>query len=355
MKIIAHITNFYAGADDRMAINTENLLSHMDSLALTEMEWDVSNQMEDIKHSNLRSDGQVSYLLAKGTTGAQDQLHQFRNFLQGDLNHQMTQSSVVGSSCPTTTLVNSASAPMHNSTTYCSNPHHKSISRASVESLGECDVNAQPMTQLDKLPPSHSSSKYTSRPLADQLVFAAKASSSALDRQLEVEQYDFSKDQRSTVPTECKTTEDNLPLDDKSTKGKACLGDVTDVQSQAPLSENPSSDVKLGPSKPEKQEKVASTKAVSAPRKKSYDPDLFFKVNGKLYQRLGKIGSGGSSEVHKVISSDCKIYALKRIKLKGRDYATAYGFCQEIEYLNKLKGKNNIIQLIDYEVRTLHP
>ncbi|CAF2065471.1 unnamed protein product [Brassica napus] len=63
-----------------------------------------------------------------------------------------------------------------------------------------------------------------------------------------------------------------------------------------------------------------------------------------------QIGSGGSSEVHKVISSDCTIYALKKIKLKGRDYATAYGFCQEIGYLKKLKGKTNIIQLIDYEV-----
>ncbi|OQU91129.1 hypothetical protein SORBI_3001G122100 [Sorghum bicolor] len=84
--------------------------------------------------------------------------------------------------------------------------------------------------------------------------------------------------------------------------------------------------------------------------KKNYDPNVFFKVNGKLYQKLGKIGSGGSSEVHKVISSDCIIYALKKIKLRGRDYPTAYGFCQEIEYLNKLKGKSNIIQMIDYEV-----
>ncbi|TVU45476.1 hypothetical protein EJB05_04965 [Eragrostis curvula] len=84
--------------------------------------------------------------------------------------------------------------------------------------------------------------------------------------------------------------------------------------------------------------------------KKSYDPNVFFKVNGKLYQKLGKIGSGGSSEVHKVISAECVIYALKKIKLRGRDYPTAYGFCQEIEYLNKLKGKSNIIQLIDYEV-----
>jgi Protein kinase domain len=85
-------------------------------------------------------------------------------------------------------------------------------------------------------------------------------------------------------------------------------------------------------------------------KKKGYDPDVFFKVNGKLYQKLGKIGSGGSSEVHKVISTDCTIYALKKIKLKGRDYPTALGFCQEIEYLNRLKGKSNIIQLIDYEV-----
>lgn len=92
------------------------------------------------------------------------------------------------------------------------------------------------------------------------------------------------------------------------------------------------------------------TKGEKERHKKNYDPNVFFKVNGKLYQKLGKIGSGGSSEVHKVISSDCIIYALKKIKLRGRDYPTAYGFCQEIEYLNKLKGKSNIIQMIDYEV-----
>ncbi|KAG1330695.1 3-phosphoinositide-dependent protein kinase B [Cocos nucifera] len=118
--------------------------------------------------------------------------------------------------------------------------------------------------------------------------------------------------------------------------------DANHLQSQALPARNPSSNMDLGPSRSSKVEK--------APHKKKYDPDVFFKVNGKLYQKLGKIGSGGSSEVHKVISSDCTIYALKRIKLKGRDYSTAYGFCQEIEYLNKLKGKKNIIQLIDFEV-----
>lgn len=120
---------------------------------------------------------------------------------------------------------------------------------------------------------------------------------------------------------------ENIPDDCKETK-------QVSIPSQAPP--NGKGD--------KKREKEKTSK------KKGYDPDVFFKVNGKLYQKLGKIGSGGSSEVHKVISIDCTIYALKKIKLKGRDYPTALGFCQEIEYLNRLKGKSNIIQLIDYEV-----
>ncbi|KAH0876128.1 hypothetical protein HID58_073490, partial [Brassica napus] len=97
-----------------------------------------------------------------------------------------------------------------------------------------------------------------------------------------------------------------------------------DVTAKPTLPDELLTSVSSQPQKPDKQEKVASSKGTS--------------------------GSGGSSEVHKVISSDCTIYALKKIKLKGRDYATAYGFCQEIGYLKKLKGKTNIIQLIDYEV-----
>ncbi|KAL8125181.1 hypothetical protein AgCh_012746 [Apium graveolens] len=316
-----------------------------DTARAQEMDWDVSNQMEafsavsqDIKHNNVRSDVQFSYMLPKGTIGAQDQLHQFRNFLQGDLNHNMTHSSAVGSSCPTTTLVNSASAPIRNSTTYCSYPPQKNGSSIHVESFGELNMSVKPATRNSGLSAD-----------IDQLAAASKPSCSVVDKYLDVKGYKCSKDQSLAILKESETTKDDLPPHNKSNKEKACIGDVTDVQSQAPLSEYPS-DVKFGSSKPEIQEKVAKSKAAPAPRKKSHDPELFFKVNGKLYQRLGKIGSGGSSEVHKVISSDCKIYALKRIKLKGRDYATAYGFCQEIGYLNKLKGKNHIIQLIDFEV-----
>ncbi|XP_064969121.1 serine/threonine-protein kinase MPS1-like isoform X2 [Musa acuminata AAA Group] len=138
----------------------------------------------------------------------------------------------------------------------------------------------------------------------------------------------------------------------ENVKDKGACGDAICFPSQVlPTSNPPSSNIDVGASQSNKVEKSL--------RKKKYDPNVFFKVNGKLYQKLGKIGSGGSSEVHKVISSDCTIHALKKIKLKGRDYPTAYGFCQEIEYLKKLKGKSNIIQLIDYEqmleaVSTIH-
>nr|CAD1832717.1 unnamed protein product [Ananas comosus var. bracteatus] len=99
-----------------------------------------------------------------------------------------------------------------------------------------------------------------------------------------------------------------------------------------------------------KERAVAGSNASSLPSQIRSTSNPSSSLEQGSIQKLGKIGSGGSSEVHKVISSDCMIYALKKIKLKGRDYPTAYGFCQEIEYLNKLKGKSNIIQLIDYEV-----
>ena len=45
-----------------------------------------------------------------------------------------------------------------------------------------------------------------------------------------------------------------------------------------------------------------------------------------------------------------KIYALKRIRLAGRDREAAAGFIDEIALLNRLRGNANIIQLFDAEV-----
>jgi serine/threonine-protein kinase TTK/MPS1 len=45
-----------------------------------------------------------------------------------------------------------------------------------------------------------------------------------------------------------------------------------------------------------------------------------------------------------------KIFALKRIKLTGRDAEAASGFIDEISLLQRLRAKSNIIQLVDAEV-----
>ncbi|XP_016569991.1 serine/threonine-protein kinase MPS1 isoform X2 [Capsicum annuum] len=281
-----------------------------------EMDWDVGNQMEAVtaasqvlRDQNIQTtvvDGNGnSSLLANRTLGVADQIHQFRNFLRNELSHPVTQASVVGSTCSATTLINSTSAPMLSSTTYCPQSH---LVSDSIESLGEVP-------------------------------------SSTTETDSEVKRPNMGVGPKNSMLIKGDMPKDTSPCEDNSAKECA-----TDIQSQAPLTKVSSSNMKFEPSKSEKQEKSVGSKAAASSRKKGYDPDIFFKVNGKLYQRLGKIGSGGSSEVHKVIASDCSIYALKKIKLKGRDYATAYGFCQEIEYLKKLKGKNNIIQLIDYEV-----
>ncbi|XP_062097577.1 serine/threonine-protein kinase MPS1 isoform X8 [Humulus lupulus] len=271
-----------------------------------------------------------------------------------EMKHQNTEcditsrSDVAGPSCATTTSVHSASAPIANQTTFCSRVHCDS--HAALEPMGDLNVNSHPATQGKIMQQSNPCLKDNSRALNDQIAIAAQSSTSAVDTQMESKEYEISKVQQGRVLKESGSAGDSSLLDDRPDEGKQLTAGAIDFQSHITSSKSLSSNVKSEHSKSDKQDRVAGAKGASVHRKRNYDPDLFFKVNGKLYQRLGKIGSGGSSEVHKVISSDCTIYALKKIKLKGRDYATAFGFCQEIEYLNRLKGKHNIIQLIDFEV-----
>lgn len=335
-----------------MATGLEDLLSHLDSLAFTEMEWDGSNQTEAptalshrsqhqiIQSEEVDPEGRISSSLARNL-GVTDQLHQFGNFIQNDMSQPMTQSSVVGMSCPTTTLINPGSAPNLNSTTYCSQTHQTSRSKLGLDSMGDMEIKFQPVQP--ELLPSDPPAKCNSTVLSHQAATAAHVSIRMPEANLEAKNCIVPNEKESIVPKES----------DNSRNSTSAAEDHIAVHPEPPSSKVQALDVKLEPDKSGKPEKVGG-KATSGSRKKSYDVDLFFKVNGKLYQRLGKIGSGGSSEVHKVISSDCTIYALKKIKLKGRDYGTAYGFCQEIEYLNKLKGKKNIIQLVDYEVSYLY-
>ncbi|KAL4539201.1 hypothetical protein Ndes2526B_g02541 [Nannochloris sp. 'desiccata'] len=76
-------------------------------------------------------------------------------------------------------------------------------------------------------------------------------------------------------------------------------------------------------------------------------------VRNIRYTKLECVGRGGSSKVYKVMAPNKKIFALKRIRLNGCDTEAASGFLDEITLLTKLRGKSNIIQLIDSEVHKL--
>ncbi|KAK9111639.1 hypothetical protein Scep_019158 [Stephania cephalantha] len=364
-------------AYERMATRMDDLPSHLSSLALTEMEWNGSNRMEtsavsyqdpkqhdfhlmDASDVSLKSDGGVSTLLAKRKNIlGQDQNPKFPAILAKEIGHPITQSSFASSSCATTTSVHSKSAPLLNYTTFSSRPSQESSSHMEIEPLEERNVNREHANQREQPQPSYSASQCTSAMSTYQSAAATQVSISSIEIGSGLRSHGLSSEQQGAEPKEsgglevAPANQAKAPLTiskDKSTKAEGCPVDIASAQSQAPVTKSTFSDVKMESSNSNKSEKAGTSKGAPASRKKNYDPDLFFKVNGKLYQKLGKIGTGGSSEVYKVISADCTIYALKKIKLKGRDYSTAYGFCQEIEYLTRLKGKNNVIQLIDYEV-----
>ncbi|XP_021855720.1 serine/threonine-protein kinase MPS1 isoform X2 [Spinacia oleracea] len=315
-----------------------------------EMEWEAVNQAEssnaiskELKQPiSVRADADGvsradggSSVPAVGISSLQNQLHHLRNFLHTDVSQPMTQSSVVGLSCATTTSVHATSAPRLSSTTHFSCPHHDSLAPGS---LADASLKTQNIALGDGMRQAISTSVIDSGADSDRALSGAQASSFESNALIEAKEIkERNMVQQSQVLANPSRTEG------PSIKEKGQGPDTANIPPPCSSSKDLTSTANLEPPKPEKHEKAPS-------RKKGYDPDHFFKVNGKLYQRLGKIGSGGSSEVHKVISSDCTIYALKKIRLKGRDYATAYGFCQEILYLKKLKGNDNIIQLVDFEV-----
>uniref|UniRef100_A0A7N0VAH8 Protein kinase domain-containing protein n=1 Tax=Kalanchoe fedtschenkoi TaxID=63787 RepID=A0A7N0VAH8_KALFE len=315
------------------ATGLSSLSPPIDALASVDIKMMETNQVEaSTVISQDVNQGLVSFKTDKRIAGNRDPSYIFGNFL----NHPTTQSSVIGSSCATT-LGNSTSAPMITSTTCCSQINRDGNSHAAESS----NVNCQVVGCKDAAQPPRSSSKWNGGISANQDAYST-SNASALETRVVEKGSSLINEQlvRADVPK-------NGTGGDKSVKWKGTNADVTDIQNHAPSAKTSTTDLNPNYEKPETS---ATDKRVPAPRKRNSNSDAFFKVNGRQYQKLGRIGTGGSSEVHKVISADCSIYALKKIRLKGRDYATAFGFCQEILYLNKLKGKSNIIQLIDFEV-----
>ncbi|XP_020528894.1 uncharacterized protein LOC18423230 isoform X2 [Amborella trichopoda] len=351
--------DFSQRADERMATNTgmENLTSYMNSLALTENGSTVTTQAgpsaiagRDLKQQVLHSVEPrpvVDGLLPRRCTDPQTQ--PFMAFVGKEAINPFTLSSVAGSSCTslsalvntTATSVQCTSAPLASSTYHpCS---YGKISDACIEvdQLEMHDGNRRAPI------PAMKCANNEGNPLI-------KLASTCAHKASDIQEHIQAKVQ-SSLQKESVVAGDGAKASHVSFPGREVLqpkdaGTPKDTHTQLPHSKGSSSNVNTEPSHSNNPKKAASNKDSSGPRERHHNSHDFFEVNGKLYQKLGKIGSGGSSEVHKVITSDCTIYALKKIKLKGRDYATAYGFCQEIEYLNKLRGKKNIIQLIDYEV-----
>ena len=78
--------------------------------------------------------------------------------------------------------------------------------------------------------------------------------------------------------------------------------------------------------------------------------DNILRVNNEPYVKLGVIGKGGSCKVYRVLSKDCSILAIKKVKLGGMDQKAINGYANEIALLKRLRGNPSIIQMYDSEV-----
>ncbi|KAK8843417.1 hypothetical protein IAR55_007074 [Kwoniella newhampshirensis] len=84
-----------------------------------------------------------------------------------------------------------------------------------------------------------------------------------------------------------------------------------------------------------------------------------FLVNGVAYERLQRLGKGGSSTVYSVLYSAPPkkrvIYALKVVQLDRADSETYQSYTNEIELLKRLRGHDRVIQLIDHQITFSQP
>lgn len=76
-----------------------------------------------------------------------------------------------------------------------------------------------------------------------------------------------------------------------------------------------------------------------------------FQVNNKEYERLGILGRGGSSKVYSVLCPTKRtVMALKRVALERCDQETITNYMNEVALLNRLRGHDRIIQLMECQV-----
>ncbi|KAF5964347.1 hypothetical protein FBULB1_12844 [Fusarium bulbicola] len=107
--------------------------------------------------------------------------------------------------------------------------------------------------------------------------------------------------------------------------------------------------VPFSPAPPPPQPKMpviqTATTAQSTKKKQ-----FLMRVNGKAYRRIDCIGRGGSGRVYRVATTDGTVLALKRVSLEQVDELTERALKREIELLERLRGVERVIQLLDYEM-----
>ena len=75
-------------------------------------------------------------------------------------------------------------------------------------------------------------------------------------------------------------------------------------------------------------------------------------MDGATYAKLALVGRGGSSKVFRVLSSDGRVLALKRIRLRGQEIDHSFaGYANEITLLRRLAGKPGIVRLFAADVQ----
>ncbi|KAF8938232.1 Dual-specificity kinase, spindle pole body (SPB) duplication and spindle checkpoint function [Haplosporangium gracile] len=73
-------------------------------------------------------------------------------------------------------------------------------------------------------------------------------------------------------------------------------------------------------------------------------------VNNRPYTKLAQVGKGGSSKVYKVLASNSRVLALKKVSFENADQSTINGYVNEIRLLRKMVHTSRIIRLWDAEV-----
>ena len=121
------------------------------------------------------------------------------------------------------------------------------------------------------------------------------------------------------------------------------------AESNSSKNKNETSTTAAAPSSATAVSKKQPTSSSSKQPLKRED-DQHIVVNGARYAKLECIGQGGTCKVYKVVSQKRKIMALKRIRLQGKQKETVDGFIDEIKLLKRLRGKDNIVQIVDAEV-----